>query len=92
MRDAASRRSQWGLDVEGMVSSITTMIMVVMCQVLNSNMAYRRSRPVGLECLWTPDGLLGCYLEAELGLGHSYEFVIEQNFMILMVKCDAMVS
>ena len=61
------------------LATIATMVMVVMCQVINSNMAYRRSRPVGLECLWTPDGLLGYYLEAELGLGHSYEFVIEKS-------------
>ena len=63
----AHQRDIRRLNAEGMVSSITTMIMVVICQVINSNMAYRLSRPVGLECSWTSDGLLGYYLEVELG-------------------------
>ena len=57
--------SEWdllrnGVEAEnGKVSSITTMIMVVVCQVLNSNMADRRSRLVKLEYLWSLEGLLG---------------------------------
>ena len=45
-----------------------------------SNGAGRHSCQVKLDCLWSPEGLLGYYLEAELGLDHPYEHLLRQFY------------